>query len=135
MGALAGMPELGRGLQRAHGRLLPLGWWWLLQARRRGDTVTINGAFVHPDHQDRGAIAVAALPLISGVLADHRWQRIYAAMVEADNVRSRMLAEDALGAVPLSERLPPRLPHLLLIRHISQLVDELAGSTCVDRRH
>ncbi len=103
VGALAGMPELGRGLQRAHGRLLPLGWWWLLQARRRGDTVTINGAFVHPDHQDRGAIAVAALPLISGVLADHRWQRIYAAMVEADNVRSRMLAEDALGAVPAAE--------------------------------
>ena len=50
-----------------------------------------------------GALAVAALPLISGVLADHRWQRIYAAMVEADNVRSRMLAEDALGAVPAAE--------------------------------
>ena len=46
---------------------------------------------------------MAALPLISGVLADHRWQRIYAAMVEADNVRSRMLAEDALGAVPAAE--------------------------------
>lgn len=52
------LPSLSRGLQKAHGRLLPFGWYHLLKALKgKNDRVDLLLVAVHPDYQNRGVNA------------------------------------------------------------------------------
>ena len=51
-------PSLSRALQQAGGRLLPLGWWHLLRARKHYETVDMVLVGVNPKWQDKGLSAI-----------------------------------------------------------------------------
>ena len=64
------IPSLSEALQKAGGRLFPLGWWHLLRAQRRHDTVDMMMVGVSPKWNDKG---------LSAILHDHlgrRWQAL-----------------------------------------------------------
>lgn len=48
------MPSLSRALQKAHGRLLPFGWWHLLRALRNPRVLDFYLIAVSPEYQNRG---------------------------------------------------------------------------------
>lgn len=53
------LPALSRGLQTAHGRLHPFGWYHLLKALKgKNDRVDLLLVAVHPDYQNRGVNAL-----------------------------------------------------------------------------
>jgi hypothetical protein len=47
--------DISAALQKARGRLWPLGWYYLLTERRRTEWVNVNGLGVLPAYQGRGA--------------------------------------------------------------------------------
>lgn len=51
-------PSLSKALQKAGGKLLPLGWWHLLHARKRYDTVDSVLVGVSPKWVDKGLTAI-----------------------------------------------------------------------------
>lgn len=53
-----GMPSFTKALQRAKGRLLPLGWWYMLRALYVNDTIDLYLMAVHPDYQGKGVNSI-----------------------------------------------------------------------------
>jgi GNAT superfamily N-acetyltransferase len=49
-----GMPSFSRALQRARGRLFPIGWWYMLRSLYVNDTIDLYLMAVHPDYQGKG---------------------------------------------------------------------------------
>ncbi len=58
VGFLLSFPDLSRGMQRAHGKLLPFGIVWLLREMRKTDRVVANGIGILPRFQKRGGNAL-----------------------------------------------------------------------------
>jgi hypothetical protein len=58
IGFLLAYPNITRGIQRARGRMWPLGWYHLLREQRRTKHVDINGIGLLPAYQGLGANAV-----------------------------------------------------------------------------
>lgn len=58
VGFLLGFPDLSRALQRANGRLLPIGIFDLLLEMRRTKWIAVNGAGILPEFQGRGGNAL-----------------------------------------------------------------------------
>ena len=58
VGFLFGFPDLSRALQRAQGRLLPFGIFYLLLEMRRTKWIAVNGAGILPECQGRGGNAL-----------------------------------------------------------------------------
>jgi len=52
------MPSLSRALQKARGRLFPLGFYYILRAMRKNDRADLYLVAVRPDLQDKGVNAV-----------------------------------------------------------------------------
>ena len=57
------MPDMSAGLQRAKGRLFPLGWWHILRAMRNTKQLDLFLGAVRPDHQGKGLTTVLATSL------------------------------------------------------------------------
>lgn len=49
-----GMPSFTKALQKAKGRLFPLGWWHMLRSLYVNDTIDLYLMAVHPDYQGKG---------------------------------------------------------------------------------
>lgn len=49
-----GMPSFTKALQKAKGRLFPLGWWYMLRSLYKNDTIDLYLMAVHPDYQGKG---------------------------------------------------------------------------------
>lgn len=64
------IPSLSRALQKAGGHLFPLGWWHLLRAQKRYDTVDMMLVGVSPKWHDKGLSAILHSHL------GHRWQQL-----------------------------------------------------------
>lgn len=59
------MPSLSRGLQKAGGKLFPLGWTHLLKALKgKNDRVDLLLVAIHPDYQNKGVNAMLFQDLI-----------------------------------------------------------------------
>lgn len=58
VGFLFAYPNINQGMQKARGRLLPLGWWHLMRAIKTSKAVDLNGIGLLPDHQGVGAGAI-----------------------------------------------------------------------------
>ncbi len=59
------IPSFSRALQKSRGRLLPLGWWHLLQALRgKTDVVDLLLVAIKPEYQSRGVNALLFTDLI-----------------------------------------------------------------------
>jgi hypothetical protein len=57
-GFLLGFPDISAGIQRAEGRLWPLGWFWLLREFRRTRWINLNGAGILPPYRGLGVNAI-----------------------------------------------------------------------------
>ena len=64
------IPSLSRALQKARGQLFPLGWWQLLRAQKRYDTVDMMLVGVSPRWRDKGLSAILHSYL------GRRWQQL-----------------------------------------------------------
>lgn len=64
------IPSLSKALQKANGHLFPLGWWHLLRAQKKYETVDMMLVGVSPKWRDKG---------LSAILHSHlgrRWQEL-----------------------------------------------------------
>jgi len=52
------MPSFTKALQKAKGRLLPLGWWYMLNALRKNDLVDLYLMCVHPNYMNKGVNSI-----------------------------------------------------------------------------
>lgn len=52
------MPSFTKALQKAKGRLFPLGWYYMLRALRKNDVVDLYLMAVHPDYQNKGVNSI-----------------------------------------------------------------------------
>jgi hypothetical protein len=59
--------DLTRALQKARGRLFPLGWLYILLEKRRNDWVNINGIGLVPEHQRVGGDALLFTELAKSI--------------------------------------------------------------------
>jgi GNAT superfamily N-acetyltransferase len=91
VGYTAAYPEVGAALRRCRGRLLPTGWWQLLRARRRSDTVSLLIIALLPEHQSKGAGTLMALQLARAALAARRFRRLEILLIDTENDRSMKL--------------------------------------------
>jgi len=53
-----GMPSFTKALQKARGRLFPLGWYHMLSALKKNDIIDLYLMAVHPDYQNKGVNAI-----------------------------------------------------------------------------
>jgi GNAT superfamily N-acetyltransferase len=89
-------PNFGEGLQKARGRLWPLGWWHILRARKRTRRLDGNGVGVVPAHQGRGVNVLLYVELGRAIKA-RGYEHIEVVHVGVENVRS-MADQEAAGA-------------------------------------
>jgi len=52
------MPSFTKALQKAKGRLFPFGWYYMLKALKKNDTVDLYLMAVHPDYQNKGVNSI-----------------------------------------------------------------------------
>ena len=52
------MPSFAKALQKANGKLLPFGWWHLLQAKKNSREVVFYLIGIHPEYQNKGITAI-----------------------------------------------------------------------------
>jgi GNAT superfamily N-acetyltransferase len=52
------MPSYAKALQKAKGRFFPMGWYHLMQAQKKNDTVEFVLIGVHPSYQRKGVTAI-----------------------------------------------------------------------------
>ncbi|MFM8450164.1 MAG: N-acetyltransferase family protein [Haliscomenobacter sp.] len=91
-----GMPNLAPGIQRAKGKLLPVGWWHILKAMRQATRLDLMLGAVHPDYRGRGLDVLMGWPLIQS--ARQKGIRTFETHLVLET-NARMLAEYArLGA-------------------------------------
>jgi hypothetical protein len=80
-------PDITAGLQRARGRLWPLGWWHLLRERKRTRWVNCNGVGVLPEYQGLGP-AIVLYAEIDKTLRAMGYEHADVAMVDEKNFNS-----------------------------------------------
>ena len=88
VGFIIGYPDLSAGIQRANGRLWPLGWLHLLIESRRTKWINFNGAGILPRHQGAGASVVLYAELARTVL-DFGFEHADLVQVAENNIESR----------------------------------------------
>ncbi|MBM4456721.1 MAG: hypothetical protein FJ011_02960 [Chloroflexi bacterium] len=57
-GFLFGFPDISEGIVRARGRLLPLGWFWILREFKRTKWINLNGAGILAPYRGLGVNAI-----------------------------------------------------------------------------
>jgi hypothetical protein len=85
IGFVLGFHDLSAGLQRAGGRLWPVGWYHILSERRRTRWVNLNGFGLVPEHRGVGADAVL-LAALDQTLRAAPFEHAYLVQVEEGNL-------------------------------------------------
>lgn len=80
--------DITAGIQRAKGRIWPLGWLHLLLERRRTKWVNINGVGVLPEYQGMGVNAILYTEIYQSV-RDFGFEHVEVIQVGEDNFQSR----------------------------------------------
>lgn len=52
------MPSFSKALKKANGKLLPMGWWHILQAQKKNDTAAFYLIGIDPEYQGKGVTAI-----------------------------------------------------------------------------
>ncbi len=87
IGFLFAYPNIGRGLQKARGRLFPLGWFHLMRAFKTTKMLDANGIGVHPDYQGLGATAVLYTEMANS-LEEFEFKHVETVQTREDNLAS-----------------------------------------------
>ncbi|MBC7237839.1 MAG: GNAT family N-acetyltransferase, partial [Chloroflexi bacterium] len=96
VGFVLSYPNINEGLQRARGRLWPLGWYYILRARRATKRLDINGLGVLPEYRGLGANVLMYSELAKTIKA-LGYTHLELVQVQEDNFRS-LHDQEALGA-------------------------------------
>ncbi|HSR33732.1 MAG TPA: hypothetical protein VLY63_24460, partial [Anaerolineae bacterium] len=88
VGFLFAYHDISAALQKARGRLFPLGWYYLLTERRRTEWVNINGMGVLPAYQGRGAVILLYTELAKSIKS-FPFKHADIVAVAEDNIKSR----------------------------------------------
>lgn len=95
VGFVFAFPDLSAAIQRAHGRLWPFGWYYLLLEFKRTKWVNANGLGLVPRHRGMGANVLLYTELAK-TLRDYHFEHADIVQVGEDNMKS--LAEmQAIG--------------------------------------
>jgi len=81
------LPDVGEGLKKAAGRLLPLGWWHILRSTRRTGLVDFLGLGVVPQFQSNGANMAIYCAVARKALDFPRYRAAELIQVEEGNTR------------------------------------------------
>jgi len=81
------LPDVGEGLKKAAGRLLPLGWWHILRSARRTGLVDFLGLGVVPQFQSNGANMAIYCAVARKALDFPRYRAAELIQVEEGNTR------------------------------------------------
>jgi hypothetical protein len=92
IGFMFAYPDLSAGLQRAGGRLWPLGWMHLLRERRRTTWVNCNGVGVLPEHRGLGPGIVLYVEIDKAV-KELGYEHVDVVMVDEKNASSYSIME------------------------------------------
>jgi hypothetical protein len=87
IGFIFAYPDISAGLQRARGRLWPLGWMHILRERKRTTWVNCNGIGVLPEHQGLGPGIVLYVEIDKAV-KELGYKHVDVVMVDEKNARS-----------------------------------------------
>ncbi|OHD79560.1 MAG: hypothetical protein A3J97_15155 [Spirochaetes bacterium RIFOXYC1_FULL_54_7] len=87
-GFMNAYPNLGRGFQKARGRLWPLGWLYILLERSRSLTLDLNGIGILPRYQKQGGDAILFTELEQRIRAS-RYEKVDFIQVNEDNFLSK----------------------------------------------
>jgi len=99
VGFMFGFPDLSTGLQKARGRLLPFGIFYLLQDMRRTDWIAVNGMGILPEYHGFGGNALLYSELEKTIQQyDGRFKHIDMTQVAESAVQMRRDLEN-LGGV------------------------------------
>ncbi len=60
------MPSFTKALQKAKGKLFPLGWYYMLSAFKKNDIIDLYLVASHPDYQNKGAISLVFVDIMKG---------------------------------------------------------------------
>jgi hypothetical protein len=60
------MPSFTKALQKAKGKLFPLGWYYMLRAFKKNDVIDLYLVASHPDYQNKGAISLVFVDIMQG---------------------------------------------------------------------
>jgi len=87
IGFLFAYPNIGRGLQKANGRLYPFGWFHLWRAFKTTRMMDANGIGILPEYQGLGATAVLYTELAAS-LQEFNFEHIETVQTREDNLAS-----------------------------------------------
>ncbi|WP_172915394.1 hypothetical protein [Capnocytophaga canimorsus] len=82
------MPDLSEGIRKAKGRLLPLGWFHILQASRKSKKLMLLLGAIAPEMQNKGLDAVLATKLFASALT-LGFQEIDSHLIMEKNLKMR----------------------------------------------
>lgn len=69
IGFIISLPSLSRAMQKANGRLFPLGWWYISQALKKPTEADLLLTAIHPDWQSQGVSAILITELTKVLMA------------------------------------------------------------------
>jgi GNAT superfamily N-acetyltransferase len=101
VGFLFAYPNIAKGLQKAKGKLLPFGWFHILQDKKRTEWLDFNGIGLLPEHQGVGANAVLYVEMEKSVRQFAKKHKIkYVDMVQVNEINAKSMADmKALGII------------------------------------
>jgi hypothetical protein len=70
-GFLFGFPDISEGIRRAHGRLWPFGWFWLLREFGRTKWINLNGAGILAPYRGLGVNAILYAEMQKTIASGH----------------------------------------------------------------
>ncbi len=82
-GFLFGFPDLSEGIQRAKGRLLPFGWFWILREFKRTRWLNLMGAGILAPYRGLGVNAVLYSEMFK-TISDGRFEHADIVQIEED---------------------------------------------------
>ncbi len=110
VGFIFGFPDVSKGLQRANGRLFPLGIFHILFAMRRTKWICLNGMGILPEYQGLGGNALLYSEMAKTVKGDFDFEHAELTQVAESAVQMRRDLIN-LGAKPYKN-------HRVYIRHV-----------------
>jgi GNAT superfamily N-acetyltransferase len=87
IGFLFAYPNISKGLQRAGGKLFPLGWFHIWRAFKTTRYMEANGIGIHPDYQGLGATAVLYTELAES-MKEFNFDHVETVQTREDNLAS-----------------------------------------------
>ncbi|PWH16027.1 MAG: hypothetical protein DDG59_10240 [Anaerolineae bacterium] len=88
IGFLFSYHDLSRGLQKAKGKLMPFGWFWLLLEKRRTKWLNVNGAGLLPEYWGSGANVILYLEL-QKTIRRYPFEHVEVVQVDEKNLASK----------------------------------------------